>query len=170
MNKKEEQMEYFYNPSNKKEEYGENFQEHLLEQYKTYSMLADSISDRRHKTNIFYSSLFSVAIPVIMLIVTEKIISNFIMFIISILGMVLCVGWFINIHSYKQLNSGKYKVIIEMENLLPFPCYDMEWKHLDKGNNSKKYFKLTRVEKCVPIVFLTPFFVLFVYSLFVFFK
>lgn len=42
-----------------KEEYGDNFQAHLLDQYKLYVEMADRISARRVQINNFYTSFLS---------------------------------------------------------------------------------------------------------------
>ena len=64
-----------------KEIYGDKFQEHLLDQYKIYVELADRVTERRHKTNQFYSSLFSISIPLISVGVTERVISISLLFL-----------------------------------------------------------------------------------------
>ncbi len=85
--------------------------------------------------------------------------------VVAILGLILCLIWFINIRSYKQLNAGKFKIIGEMEEQLPFSCYKKEWEILGKGKESKKYLQLTRVEQYVPFILAIPYLLLLVYSL-----
>jgi hypothetical protein len=77
--------------------------------------------------------------------------------IVSILGLILCVLWYINIQSYKQLNAGKFEVIRDIEQYLPYLCYSKEWKILGEGKESKKYFQLTKVEQYVPLIFFIPY-------------
>jgi len=48
-----------------REEYGEQFKEHLIEQYKLYVEMTDRISDRRERTNRFYISLLSVLLALL---------------------------------------------------------------------------------------------------------
>lgn len=156
-----------------KEEYGENFREHLLEQYKLYVEMADRISNRRAQTNRFYISLLSGLIALFSIVIGRNIFSDFqmIVFIVgSVLGLALCALWNINIRSYRQLNSGKFKVIHEMEQHLPFPCYDREWKILGEGKENKKYLQLTRVEQYVPFILAIPYILLLVYSLWTWIK
>jgi hypothetical protein len=148
-----------------KERYGDKFQEHLLDQYKIYVELADRVTERRHKANQFYSSLFSISIPLIIAGITKEIISNVVSLVMSAFGVLLCVGWYYNINSYKQLNSGKFKVIHEMEEHLPFDCFKREWNHLKHGNDASKYLKLTKIEQYIPLVFLTLFLMLMSYSI-----
>ncbi len=42
-----------------KDHYGDNYQAHLLEQYKLYVDITDKISARRNQVNSFYISLLS---------------------------------------------------------------------------------------------------------------
>ena len=74
--------------------------------------------------------------------------------------------WYVNIRSYRQLNSSKFQVIHEMEQHLPFPAYEREWEILGKGKESEKYLKLTRIEQCVPFALTIPYLLLLAYSLY----
>ena len=40
-------------------------------------------------------------------------------FLAGLMGVFLSVFWFLNHRSYKQLNSGKFAVILELEKLCP---------------------------------------------------
>ncbi len=147
-----------------KDKYGQKFNEHLLEQYKLYVEMTDRISDRRMQTNKFYISLLSGLLALLSILVSVGNFNPSLTFVIvSLLGIALCVLWHINIQSYRQLNSGKFKVIHEMEQFLPFPCYDKEWEILGKGKS--KYLQLTRVEKYIPLILSIPYIFLFLYTL-----
>ena len=151
-----------------KEKYGANFQEHLLEQYKLYVEMADRISARRSQSNRFYISLLSALLALLSILINRTLwssIQNALFLAVAILGLALCFLWYVNINSYRQLNSGKFKVIQELEQHLPFNCYDREWKILGAGEERKKYLQLTRVEQFVPFVLAVPYLLLFLYSL-----
>lgn len=151
------------------EKYGDKFQDHLIEQYKLYVEMADRVSTRRAQTNRFYISLLSALLALLSIVVTREVFNGILSVIIvavGILGMVLCFLWYINIRAYRQLNSGKFKVIHEMEQRLPFPAYEREWEILGKGKESIKYLKLTRIEQCVPFALAIPYLLLLVYSLY----
>ena len=129
----------------------------LLEIYKLHANLADSVSRQRGRTNRFYlllmsglSALFSAllhpqaaaaqpALPLEM--------------VFGLLGMFLAVAWYIHIRSYRQLNTGKFKVLQELEEKLAYPFFRREWELLGEGENKKEYWKLTVVETLVPTVF-----------------
>jgi hypothetical protein len=149
-----------------KNKYGEKFNEHLLEQYKLYVEMADRISERRMQTNRFYISLLSGLLALLSILVSgDKFNQTVIFIIVSLLGIALCILWHINIRSYRQLNSGKFKVIHEIEQYLPFPCYDKEWELLGEGEEKSKYLQLTRVEKYIPFILSIPYIFLFLYAL-----
>jgi len=149
-----------------KNKYGEKFNEHLLEQYKLYVEMADRISERRMQTNKFYISLLSGLLALLSILVSVgKLNQTLIFVIVSLLGIALCILWHINIRSYRQLNSGKFKVIHEMEQFLPFPCYDREWEVLGESKEKTKYLQLTRVEKYIPVILAIPYIFVFLYTL-----
>ncbi|MGB2842620.1 MAG: hypothetical protein WBC40_09135 [Halobacteriota archaeon] len=153
-----------------KETYGDDFQEHLLEQYKLYVEMADRISARRAQSNRFYISLLSALLALLSILINRNLwnnIQNAIFLAVAILGLALCFLWYVNINSYRQLNSGKFKVIHELEQHLPFKCYDREWQILGEGEERKKYLQLTHVEQFVPFVLAVPYLLLFVYSIYI---
>ena len=157
----------------KKEEYGEKFHEHLLEQYKLYVEMADRVGTRRAQTNRFYISLLSGLLAVLSIVVGRNIFSDFqaiVFAVVALLGLALCILWNINIRSYRNLNSGKFKIIHYMEQSLPFPCYDKEWEILKEEKEGKTYLQLTRVEQYVPIILAIPYMLLLIYSLLVLMK
>jgi hypothetical protein len=78
--------------------------------------------------------------------------SDTVIIIVLLLGLILCYTWYVHIESYKQLNSGRFKVIHEIECKLPFCCFTEEWELLKHGNG-ENYTRLTKVEQMVPIFF-----------------
>ncbi|MBV9386848.1 MAG: hypothetical protein JOZ78_10520 [Chroococcidiopsidaceae cyanobacterium CP_BM_ER_R8_30] len=152
-----------------KETYGDNYQAHLLEQYKLYVEMTDNISARRNKMNSFYTSLLSGLLAFLSLTGEKAQIApqfrDIILLAVAILGMILCFLWYVNIQSYKQLNSGKFKVIYEMEQYLPFACYDKEWNILRKDKSHGGYLNHTRIEQYIPLALATVYLGLLIYSI-----
>ena len=135
----------------------------LLEIYKLHAGLADSVSRQRGTTNRFYlllmsglSVLFSGllqfrnGVPLVALMIG-----------FGTLGMLLAVAWYIHIRSYRQLNSGKFKPLHELEEKLAYPFFKREWELLEEGENPNKYWRLTVVETFVPAIFGGVFFIMF---------
>ena len=153
--------------------YGENYQNHLLEQYKLYVEMADRISARRVQVNSFYISLLSGLLAIISVFVNKDFFSKFqetklqyiTLFLLGALGIILCWVWHSNIYSYKLLNSVKFKVIDEIEKYMPFSVYEKEWEILKKDREYKPYIEQTLVEKYIPFILSIPYLILSVYSL-----
>jgi hypothetical protein len=153
--------------------YGENFQNHLLEQYKIYVEMADRVSARRSQVNSFFISLISGLLALLSIFTNKEILSQFqsskfqslVFIIISLTGLVLCFTWHSIIRSYKQLNSAKFKVLMEIEKQLPFPAYEREWELLRKDKDYKGYLEQTFVEKYIPFILAVPYFGLIIYSI-----
>jgi hypothetical protein len=134
-------------------------QKNLLEQYKIYIEMADRVTERRTKVNSFYLSILTGLFVFSSLpyfkdsIVTAP--TKQITLITGLTGIFICILWWINISSYKNLNSLKFQVIIDMENSLPYPCYRKEWD--EKSPRVKKYRRLRKAESLVPIVIAIPY-------------
>ena len=67
--------------------------------------------------------------------------------------MLLASAWYVVIRSYRQLNSGKFDTLQELEKQLEYPFFTREWELLLEGKERKKYWKLTVVETFVPRIF-----------------
>lgn len=141
--------------------YGPCYQDHLLEQFKSYAETTEKVSDRRALANSFFISVVLALISTIGVIVGFGNQANLIIalwgIIISISGIVICYSWYAILESYRQLNSSKFRVICEIEKSLPFQCYSSEWEVLGKEKNMNLYKPLTRIEKYVPIIFIIIF-------------
>ncbi len=71
----------------------------------------------------------------------------------GMLGSMISASWWIVIRSYRQLNSGKFKVLDELENEMAFPLFRREWKILKTRQRRHHYWKITNVETFLPVVF-----------------
>lgn len=138
------------------------YEKRLFEQYKLYVELADRISQRRSLANTFFvttnSALFAVASWL------QKDVGHY-LYLISAVGILVSFFWFFIIRSYKQLNSGKFKVIHEIEQQLPINMFDYEWEILGNGESFKKYWPLSHVEQKIPVVFGLLYLALVLFSL-----
>lgn len=148
-------------------EYGQKFGDHLLEQYKLYVEMTDRVSTRRSQTNRFYVSLLSGLLALLSLVASNGGLGQIpiVLFVaVAALGMLLCLLWHVNIRVYRQLNWGKFQVINEMEQHLPFQSYDREWKILQEGKRGSRFRGISKVEQFVPFIVALPFVLLLVYS------
>ena len=143
--------------------YGKKFQEHILEQYTLYVQTAENVSTRRDSANNYFVSINTVLFTI----------SGYLSFknqelwtiLISVVGILISVVWYTTIQSYKNLNSGKFKVIHELENYLPAKLFDYEWECLGRGV-TKKYKKLTVIERNIPRIFGSLYVVVIIFTIF----
>lgn len=138
-----------------KKDYGREYSQHLLEQYKLYIESAEKISDRRQQSNNYFITVNTILISV--LGVSKQIgaqdLFNWIGYSVCVLGVIVCVVFWFLIRAYKQLNSKKFAVIHEIEKELPVAVYNYEWELLDKGRSWKTYFPFSHIEMIMPWVF-----------------
>ncbi len=136
-------------------EYGEKYNSHYFDQYKMYVESVEKISDRRQNANNFFLTLNTVLISVIGLSFQVKIFDNYswARVLIAVLGILICIIFGFLLRAYKQLNTGKFKVIHEIEQMLPLALYDYEWKILGEGKDKKKYYPFSHIELLIPWVF-----------------
>lgn len=132
-------------------EYGDKFNEHILEQWKTVVEMANCTSDRRINNNNFFILINTGLIAFMSL---EKSLTNIIIYIV---GIVISVVWICSIKSYKKMNKMKFKIINELEDLLPTSPHKYEWEIVNKN---KKYKRFTALEMWLPSIFI------FVYVIF----
>ncbi len=114
-------------------EYGQEYRSHLLAQYQLYVKSVEKISDRRQNANNYFITINTVLISFLGIFFQAKILEtiSWIKCLISIMGIVICIIFWFLLRSYKQLNTGKFKVIHEIEQKLPLALYDHEWRILD---------------------------------------
>ncbi len=129
----------------KSEEYGEQYKDHLLEQWKTCVEMANCNSERRISTNNVYITVNAAIIALISFTFDYKSI------LLSMVGAIVSILWLNSIISYKKLNSVKYQIINEIEKKLPISPYAYEWSLL--GDN-KKYRRFTHLERILPWLFI----------------
>lgn len=139
----------------------------LLQIYQIYSQTVENTTDRRLKTNNLYIALNTLLIGLLVAFIKWDNSINCIAFIIiGVLGFLLSLLWKSNIQSYRQLNEAKFKIILKLEEKLPFACYTDEWDILGKGKDSKRYHLLSKIEAKIPLLFSVVFFLLLVVGVF----
>lgn len=131
-------------------EYGELYRLHLFEQYKMYVEMMDRISQRRLASNTFFITLNSSLLTIYSIFSTS---SKYLGILVSLIGITITILWYSLIKSYKQLNTGKFTVIHEIEKCLPLDLYRYEWEVLGQGKDKRKYWPLSHIECCVPLTF-----------------
>lgn len=135
-----------------------------LEQWKFYGRTAQDVSNRRLKNNRFYLRLLIALLGVAGIGTKLGFVDPVGILLIGAVGLPFSILWAFHILSYKQLNSGKYRVLWNIAEDLPYDPFQMEWERLEQGNEPDVYIKHTTVEVWWPRVFGYFFAVLFVYG------
>lgn len=147
----------------------ESKQHELLELYKLHAELADRVSQRREGANRLYVSVLTGLLVAAVALVRwgggPLISAPWVLGVAGVLGLGLCASWYVVIRSYRQLNTGKFLTLDELEAQLAFPFFRREWELLEQGENFRKYWKLTVAETTLPILFGALYAALIAYSL-----
>ena len=138
-----------------------------LELYKLHSELADRVSQRREGANRLYVSLIVALLVFVGTLIRFGgfALESVIIFAVGFCGASLCISWVIVIQSYRQLNREKFRVLHDLEQLLPFQFFTNEWDPKAAGDKRNRYWRLTHVELGLPIVFGILFVGVMVYSI-----
>lgn len=141
--------------SKSEKDYGDKYKDHLFEQYKLYIESIEKTSDRRQQANNYFLTINTALISLIGLSFQFKIFENvnWIKALLAIVGIIICIVFWFLIRSYKQLNTGKFKVIHEIEKFLPLSLYKYEWEILGRGEDKSKYYPFSHIELLIPWIF-----------------
>ena len=143
-------------------------QSELLEVYKLHAELADRVSQRREGANRIYVSLLVgivVFLGALLRFGIGEVPMETVLCSLGGFGALLSLSWYVVIRSYRQLNSGKFRALHELEKKLVYPFFKREWELLAEGKKISRYWKLTVVEVSLPIVFFALFVGVIVYAL-----
>lgn len=145
-----------------KKDYGDNYNEHLLQQYKIYIDGVEKISDRRLNANNYFITINTVIIALMGLSFQNNFFDDktWIRVAISFVGLMISIIFGYLIQSYKQLNTGKFAVVHKIEEKMPLALYSYEWEILGRGKNKKLYYPFSHIELIIPWLFGILYFIL----------
>ena len=150
------------------DDYGDQYRAHVLEQYKLYVEIADRLSTRRSTANSFFPTV-NTALITFSGLVTQRRQSDDEpvgwVVVVALAGLLLCFSWYRLVRSYKDLNTGKFRVIHAMEAKLPLAPYDAEWDSVGRCRRPELYLPFTAVELRIPAIFAPLYVGLAVYRL-----
>ena len=129
-----------------------------LKIYEIHVEMADRVSQRREGANkLFVATLSAMLVLLAAALMFGSESGGFSVKIavpvMALTGFFLAVSWYITIRSYRQLNTGKFHALQELEKSLPFAFYTVEWEKLQEGTDWRIYWKLTVVETFLPCIF-----------------
>jgi hypothetical protein len=149
-----------------KETYGDNYNAHLLEQYKQYLNMADKISDRRSAANTFFLTINTGLLSAFGIANLSAQKASPLLFIVGgVAAIILSYSWYRLVRAYRDLNTAKFLVVHEIENHLPVRPFEAEWEAVGRGNDKKLYYPFTHIENKVPFVFILLYMFVILYSI-----
>ena len=125
----------------------------LFEQYKLIVGTSEALVSRRQQVNTFFLSVNSIILAAIGLLIRENAANTIVgpaFVVLGVSGMILCFAWWRMILSFRQLNRGKFDVILALESRLPARIFAAEWEALGRGEDPSKYKPFTKTEFWIP--------------------
>jgi hypothetical protein len=136
----------------------------LLEQYRLYVEMSESLANRRQNSNSFFLTLLSglFAATAYFLSKDSEVTLRGLTWLVGVVGIAISAFWRRIIISFAELSKAKFHVIEKLEQGLPVAPFTAEWEHLKEQNPS--YSPLTRIEIIVPRLFELVFALLTIWS------
>lgn len=126
----------------------------VLELYKITVEMADRLSARRGAANTFFITLESALLAALGVWVGEdETISIRTAMALLAVSVMISALWWVQVTSYRNINTAKFDVIHQMEREFSFQPYTREWE-LIKAER-KRHIDLTKSERFVPFIFFT---------------
>lgn len=129
-------------------QYGAEYPDHYLTQYRDYVASAESVSTRRNNANSFFLSINTAYFGATGYF---QVVDNEFVWVQAAVGALFCLVWWKLIQSYRTLNSAKFHVIQQMEKALPLASFTAE--ELAYSNGTTVHRALSAVESYVPALF-----------------
>ncbi len=141
--------------------YGGRYRDHVLEQYRMFLDGMEKNSDRRRTVVQFFiganTALF--ALVGFTFELGSSLTKLAARLSITAAGILVCVLFYYLFKSHKQLASAKFRVIEQIEAMLPLKPHASEWFQLKRGRDPKVYFSFSRLEALLPVLFGVGYFV-----------
>ncbi|MGW2813781.1 RipA family octameric membrane protein [Streptomyces sp. NPDC001415] len=142
------------------------YHEAVFEQYKLCVEMADRVSSRRNLANTFFLTLHSGLVAFLGAWLSQAHhgrLSVLLLLAGLLVLLALCTAWWFTLRSYRQLNEGKFRVIGALEERLPARAFQRaEWEALGRGLDWHVYLPLTQVERWIPVIFASTYFLGFI--------
>ena len=139
---------------------GDKTVSYLLDQYKLCVEMADHLSARRVLINNSFITMMGAGAfiysgaPQYFKAENLPNLAHYFQLGITFGCVVLSVMWYATILTYRRLAGAKFRVIQEMEELLPSKPFQMEWKYMRENSSSwaSRFLSLSWIELLVPII------------------
>jgi hypothetical protein len=129
----------------------------VLDLYKMAVEMADRVSARRGAANAFFLSVQTAFVGAMGVTATDnQNVPWWAALILALAGISISLVWWLQLRSYRVLNSAKFDIINAVEPRLPLQVFSQEWEMLT-GNSGgpwwTRYTELGATERQVPWVF-----------------
>lgn len=111
----------------------------LFETYKLHAELAERIASIREDLNKLYTGMVSGVIAVSVLLY-RFMPDNRVHLVLPALGILISLSWIFSLHSVTGRLSAKHKVLVSLEEKLPFNFLEREKKEFDSGGFIRRQF------------------------------
>jgi len=132
---------------------------HLLDQYRLCVEMADRLTARRVLVNNSFITLIGAGAVAYAAAPTHlkdtPALLIFFQLGVSVVSVLLAVMWRVTIGYYRELGAAKFRVIFEMEELLPAQPYKMEWEYLQQARreaNKRDSHGQASIEMNLPLI------------------
>ena len=138
-------------------------EEKILQEYILYVQHQENFVNRSFSANRFYLiavlAVLFVTVPVKLLPFAFGIVFTM---LFSLIGILLCILWYLNIDAYKNLLKIKLQNVIEkLEDSLPVKPYQMESAALKEARDGKKKMIFGDMQKTLAIIIMVAFITVF---------
>ncbi|MEU9115337.1 hypothetical protein AB0D04_27040 [Streptomyces sp. NPDC048483] len=129
----------------------------VLELYKLAVEMADRVSARRGTANAFFLTVQTTFVALVGLGFPK--LSDapwWVPVSLFLAGVTLSATWWMQLRSYRDLNTAKFKGINKLEERLPVKIFTDEWEQLRRDpihGWRKRYTELGTSERVIPVVF-----------------
>ncbi|MFD3473032.1 hypothetical protein ACFWWM_43335 [Streptomyces sp. NPDC058682] len=141
----------------------------VLELYKLAVEMTDRVSARRGTANAFFLSVQTALIGVLGFGYPKLAESSWWAAVaVALAGVTLSATWWLQLRSYRDLNTAKFQGINKIEARLPVKIFADEWEALRRDSITgwrKLYAELGASERVVPLVFVAAHLLLLVGAL-----
>jgi hypothetical protein len=128
----------------------------LLELYKLFVQTSESLVQRRQSVNAFFITVNSLLLTGVGLFANTGLKANYGgagLVALGMTGAIASIAWARLVRSYRQLNTGKFRIINLLETQLPAAMFQAEWEALGEGKDHSKYRPFTATEPVIAHVF-----------------
>lgn len=137
----------------------------VLDLYKMAVEMADRVSARRATANAFFLTAQTTFVTVIGLATPSLLKAPpWTALAVSLAGVTMSACWWLQLRSYRDLNSAKFAVINGIEQSLPAQIFSEEWSELKNAQRRARggrYMELGTSERIIPGVFALLYILLF---------